>query len=157
MYIMQIYRQTTVFNNPEIPQGRSESVGCLLKFPQISIPKWKAGKDNRKPFQNPVKHVSEVFCENPRPLSAINYFRTKLHYKSFAEFWICHWIPSRHSPLKVSNRNTRTRCQICSKWTIRTPERHRWRHSGVFIVNCEYISHPVLVFIVNFEHVFATG
>ena len=25
--------------------------------------------------------------------------------------------------LKVNNRNTRTRCEICSKLTIRTPER----------------------------------
>ena len=25
--------------------------------------------------------------------------------------------------LKVNNRNTRTRCEICSKLTIKTPER----------------------------------
>ena len=34
----------------------------------------------------------------------------------------------RHTPagiylLKVNNRNTRTRCEICSKLTIKTPER----------------------------------
>ena len=34
--------------------------------------------------------------------------------------------------LKVNNRNTRKRCEICSKLTIKTPE--RWRSSGVFIV-----------------------
>ena len=28
--------------------------------------------------------------------------------------------------LKVNKRNTRTRCEICSKLTIKTPERHRW-------------------------------
>ena len=27
--------------------------------------------------------------------------------------------------LKVNNRNTRTRCEICSKLTIKTPERRR--------------------------------
>ena len=49
--------------------------------------------------------------------------------------------------LKVNNRNTRTRCEICSKLTIKTPERHQRRCSGVFIVNFEHISHLVLVFL----------
>ena len=49
--------------------------------------------------------------------------------------------------LKVNNRNTRTRCEICSKLTIKTPERHHWCRSGVFIVSFENISHLVLVFL----------
>ena len=49
--------------------------------------------------------------------------------------------------LKVNNRNTRTRCEIWSKVTIKTPERCQWSRSGVFIVNSEHIS------IVNFEQV----
>ena len=49
--------------------------------------------------------------------------------------------------LKVNNRNIRTRCEIFSKLTIKTPERRQWRHSGVFIVNFEHISHLVLVFL----------
>ena len=40
--------------------------------------------------------------------------------------------------LKVNNRNTRRRCEICSKLTKKTPERRQWRVS-----------------IVNFEHVIA--
>ena len=48
--------------------------------------------------------------------------------------------------LKVNNRNTRARCKICSKLTIKTHERGHWRHSGVFIVNFENISHLNLVF-----------
>ena len=36
---------------------------------------------------------------------------------------------------------------ICSKLTIKTPERRHWRLCGVFIVNFEYISHLVLVFL----------
>ena len=44
--------------------------------------------------------------------------------------------------LKVNKRNTKTRCEICSKLTIKTPE----RRSGVFIVNFEHISHLNLVF-----------
>ena len=29
----------------------------------------------------------------------------------------------------------------------KTPERRKWRHSGVFIINFEHISHFVLVFL----------
>ena len=47
---------------------------------------------------------------------------------------------------KLNNRNTRTRCEICSKLTKKTPELRHWRRSGVFIVNFELISHHVLVF-----------
>ena len=46
--------------------------------------------------------------------------------------------PVRIYLLKVNNKNTRTRCEICSKLTIKTPERRQWRRSGVFA---------------NFEHV----
>ena len=53
--------------------------------------------------------------------------------------------PACNYMFKVSNRNTR--CEICSKLTIKTPKRRHWRHSGVFIVNFEYISHLVLVFL----------
>ena len=49
--------------------------------------------------------------------------------------------------LKVNNRNTRAGCEICSKLTIKTPERHQSRCSGVFIVNVEHISHLALVFL----------
>ena len=49
--------------------------------------------------------------------------------------------------LKVNNRNTRTRSAICSKLTIKTPERRQWSRSGVFIVNFEHISRLDLVFL----------
>ena len=49
--------------------------------------------------------------------------------------------------LKVNNRNTRTRCEICSKLTINTPEQRQLRLSGVFIVNSEHISHLILMFL----------
>ena len=61
--------------------------------------------------------------------------------------------------LKVNNRNTRTRCKICSKLTIKLPERRR--RSGNFIVNFEHILHLVLVFLlltynnlINFREIF---
>ena len=57
----------------------------------------------------------------------------------------------RHIPigiylLKVDNENTRIRSEICSKLTIKTPERCHWRRSSVFIVKFEHNSHFVLVF-----------
>ena len=49
--------------------------------------------------------------------------------------------------LKVNNRDTRAKCKICLKLTIKTPELRQWRRTGVFIVNFEHISHLVLVFL----------
>ena len=61
--------------------------------------------------------------------------------------------------LQVNNRNTRTRCEICSKLTIKIPERRQWHRSGAFIFNFEHISHFTTcssVSIVNLEHVIAS-
>ena len=52
--------------------------------------------------------------------------------------------------LKIHSRNIRTRCEVFSKLTIKTPPVtlvHIWHRSGVFIVNFEHISHLVLVFL----------
>ena len=46
---------------------------------------------------------------------------------------------------KVNSENTRKRCEIFSKLTIKTLERRHWRRSGVFIVNVEHISLLFLV------------
>ena len=54
--------------------------------------------------------------------------------------------PAGNYMFKVNNRNTRARCEICSKLAIKTPERRQCRRSGVFIVNFEHISHLALVF-----------
>ena len=48
--------------------------------------------------------------------------------------------------LKVNNRNGRTKCEICSKLTIKTAKRRQCCRSGVFVVNFEHISYLVLVF-----------
>ena len=47
---------------------------------------------------------------------------------------------------KINNANTRARCEICSKLTIKTEQSH-WPHSGVFVFNFGYISHLALVFL----------
>ena len=55
--------------------------------------------------------------------------------------------PAGNNMFKVNNKNTRTRCETCSKLTIKTPELRHWRRYGVFIANSEPISHLVLVFL----------
>ena len=52
----------------------------------------------------------------------------------------CGYCPGDIYLFKVKNRNTGKRCEICSKLTIKTPERR-------FIVNLEHISHLFLVFL----------
>ena len=61
---------------------------------------------------------------------------------------IFHWF---HNPagiylLIVNNANIRARCKICSKLTIKTPERRQWC-SGVFIFNFEHISQLAVMFL----------
>ena len=46
--------------------------------------------------------------------------------------------------LKVNNRNTTRRYEICSELTIKTPEWHHWCSSDAFIVNFEHISNLLL-------------
>ena len=46
---------------------------------------------------------------------------------------------------KVNDRNTTTRCETCSKLTMKTQK----RCSDVFIVNVEHIWHLVLVFLLS--------
>ena len=56
-------------------------------------------------------------------------------------------FPSNIYLLKVNNRNTRKRCEICLKLTIKIPEQRHRRRSSVSVVNSEHISHLFLVFL----------
>ena len=49
------------------------------------------------------------------------------------------WTASNYM-FKFNNRNSRTRCEICSKSTIKTPDWCPWRCSGVFIVNFKQVN-----------------
>ena len=50
--------------------------------------------------------------------------------------------------LKVNNKNTRRRCEICSKFRLKTPKRRQWHLFGVFgVVNVDCLSHFFLVFL----------
>ena len=48
---------------------------------------------------------------------------------------------------KVNTRNTRIRCEICSKLTIKTLEQRQLRRFAVFIVKFEHISYLISVFL----------
>ena len=61
-------------------------------------------------------------------------------------------LPKVNTPIgklmfKVDNRNTKTRCEIRPKLTMKMPAQHQKHCSGVFIVNFEYILQLVLVFL----------
>ena len=57
------------------------------------------------------------------------------------------FLPVEIYLLKVNNRNTRTKYEICSRLTLKIREQCQWRRSGVFIVNFEHILDLVLVFL----------
>ena len=46
----------------------------------------------------------------------------------------------------VNNGNTRAMGKICSKLTIKTPEKRQWCRFGVFVINFEQILHIVQEF-----------
>ena len=54
--------------------------------------------------------------------------------------------PTGNYMFKVNSRNSRTKCEICFTFTIKTPEQRHLRLFGVFIVVFEHISLLVLVF-----------
>ena len=97
---------------------------------------------------HPKKKFYEVPCLQIYFFSLIKTRNCNLFYFEYVP--IKHdisWHPNPQILLKVNNRNTRTRCEICSKLTIKTLEWRHWRLSGVFIVNFEHISHLALLFL----------
>ena len=67
------------------------------------------------------------------------------HEKSYeSSFWEV--IPASNYMFKVNNRNTRTKCEMCTNLTIKTPERLHWRRSVVFVIFV-HVSQLVLVFL----------
>ena len=71
--------------------------------------------------------------------------RKKIYLKAFLNRFVL--IQANIYLFKFNNRNTRKRCETCSKLTIKTTEWRQWRRSGVFIVNFEHISLHFLVFL----------
>ena len=70
----------------------------------------------------------------------------QLFSDELVEFFVTRFLLNTLGPpdiylLKVSNWNTRTICEICSKLAIKTPERRHWRHcSRVSIVDFKQVN-----------------
>ena len=89
--------------------------------------------------------LSQSFSESERPISKMYIFFSPfiaVLINNVLVQWLGVNNPVGIHLLKVNNRNTRARCEICSNLTIKTGV-----HSGVFIVNFEPISHFVLMFL----------
>ena len=69
----------------------------------------------------------------------------KLKHKKRYKCLVCSASPAVIYLLKVNNRNTGRKCEICSKITIKTTERRHWRRT--------YFTSSSTVSTVNFEHV----
>ena len=107
---------------------------------------------------NSTRHISICFSEGWPLLKMISFDSVgdelNLVLGVYLKYLIIIWktffnylYPAGIYLLKVNNRNTRTRKQICSKLTIKTKERCQWHHSGVFNVNFELISLLVLALV----------
>ena len=57
---------------------------------------------------------------------------------------------------KVNKRNSRKRCEICSKLTIKASERCQW-HCGIFTLNFQHISHFFLFPLLTFNKLMLAG
>ena len=83
-----------------------------------------------------------VYCYHPTSAKGLCYLATMTTI-----LFLCKTNCSTGIYLFKVNSNNGTRFEICSKLTIKTPERRHWCRSGVFIVNFEHISHLVQVFL----------
>ena len=87
---------------------------------------WKKTLFSLNILQNPIDQI-QIFKVNPK-------YSNSQQKHSLSDIHL----------FKVNNENAM--CEICSKLTVKTPERRHWRRPDVFIVNSEHISHVVLVF-----------
>ena len=80
----------------------------------------------------------------------LGYLNSSKYYQSgiYTHYVHTEWgnIPAHIYLLQSNNRNTRKRCEICSKLIIKTIEQCQWRCSGVFINNYAHIPHLYLIF-----------
>ena len=106
---------------------------CKL-FVQVQLQLWKAFQSYRQIHQG---NVSETFLISTF-LTLTKFHKNSLIYLPLA--FCCRSLlralsnifdgtqPADNSLLKVNNRDTRKRCEICSKLTIEIPERRQWHH-----------------------------
>ena len=80
-----------------------------------------------KSFEIPSRSIKKILLAFTLIFTC--FIKLGMGYRGF----IARKISAGIYPLKVNNRNTRARCEICSKLTIKTPER-RTPCSSAFIV-----------------------
>ena len=95
------------------------------------------------PTKVAIGGITDNAMMNYVPNQWINVDNTYTMVREFNLHWLL--FPAGIYLFIVNNRNTKTKCQICSKLTIKTPKQRHWWRSHVFIVNFEHISHLVLV------------
>ena len=92
-------------------------------------------------LMNPRKlssHWKETYLKPCQTSMSKRFYDKKIHYECPTGSY-----PAGIFLFKVYNRNTRTKCEICSQLKIKTPERRQ----NNFIVNFEHTSHLALVFL----------
>ena len=94
-----------------------------------------------------LSEENQTVKETINPRNCCSYITESSLFELCRLFLVCLSLPPVNIYLfKVINRNTRKRSEICSKLTLKTPERHLGP-SGVFVVNFEHISDFFLVFL----------
>ena len=110
-------------------QARALFLFCFLYFfySYKNVSSWEASSlSDKREYSVPCISTSSTTC------CASMLQRNVSHY------------PVNINLLKVNTRSNRKRCEIYSKLTLKTPERHCRRCSRVFIANFEHISHLFL-------------
>ena len=116
----------TIFLSPATPADTESQINCIKPNKAIG------------PNRIPRKILKQFKTEFSEPLSGmINVSVSK-------------GIPVGNYMFKVNNRDTRTRCEICSQLTIKTPERVVL---ASLLLTLNIFTPCSSVFIVNFEQV----
>ena len=89
-------------------------------------------------FNFPSKNVKNIFEKN-NIIFAGKYRNCYNHHYYIERAFSAKDNPVGNYMLKVNNRNTSTRCETCSKLTVKTPERRHWQ-SSVSFVNFEQVN-----------------
>ena len=133
-----------------ISRGFSEIADAQISEKITSIPRYYSSsrKKKRQKLVMPEPQMSMFYVSFWRFINDLDLLNDNLiPIKSYSSIDLETEDPAGNNMFKVNNRNTRTRGEICSKLTIKIPDRRHWRRSSIFIANFEQISHLVLVFL----------
>ena len=96
-------------------------------------------------------NISIIWLVERSTISAVLYSQSNQMLQNTGSYLnkgeICtKWSPKKQLSAQSQQRNTRKRCEVCSK-IIMTPEQSQWRFSDVFHVNFKRSSHLFIVFL----------